>query len=167
MRKCIRPDVLRVRFRAPGNSLPLRDLVSQNDLEGIVEILPPIGYEAALREMICADGLIVMQSRGCNAQIPAKLYEYLRAGRPILALTEGTGDTAATLAAAGVKHFAPLDGETEISELLLRFVKHPEFRQELLPQELAVRTMSRWSRSVQLAQVLEDIRMGSSQIGTS
>ena len=31
-----------------------------------------------------ADALLVLQASNCNEQIPAKLYEYLRTGRPIL-----------------------------------------------------------------------------------
>jgi len=37
---------------------------------------------------MAADALLVMQASNCNAQIPAKIYEYLRAGKPILALTD-------------------------------------------------------------------------------
>ena len=44
--------------------------------------------------MLRADGLLILQAANCNEQIPAKLYKYLRARRPIVALT----DPQATLA---------------------------------------------------------------------
>jgi hypothetical protein len=51
----------------------------------------------ALAEMLMADGLILLQAANSNSQIPAKLYEYIRAGRPIIGLTDKHGDTASIL----------------------------------------------------------------------
>lgn len=44
-----------------------------------------------------ADRALLFQAPNRNHQIPAKLYEHLRAGNLILAMTGPTGDTAATL----------------------------------------------------------------------
>jgi hypothetical protein len=46
----------------------------------------------------------------------------LRAGRPILALTDPQGDTAGVLREAGLDSIARLDSEDEIAALLGRFV---------------------------------------------
>ncbi len=93
-------------------------LIAGHGIEDVVRLLPSIGYEDALTEMMSVDGLLVMQSAGCNHQIPAKVYEYLRAGRPIVALTDNAGDTAALLREAGVGLIAPLDDVVSIEQVL-------------------------------------------------
>lgn len=147
----------RVRFRAPGHASLLRRLSSTNRIDDIVEILPPVGYHEALCEMMRADALLVMQAESCNRQIPAKVYEYLRAGRPIIGLTERDSDTAAVLAAAGISVVASLTSEREIYDLLSRFAK-PAFRATLCPNRSAVECASRLARTGELAQLLDSVR---------
>ena len=72
--------------------------------------------------MLNADGLLVLQAANCNHQIPAKIYEYLRAGRPILALTDLAGDTAGALQRLGIDTIAALDSTPQIAQALLRFI---------------------------------------------
>jgi glycosyltransferase involved in cell wall biosynthesis len=112
----------KIRFRAAAHDELLRTLTRRHHLEDFVELLPPIGYRAALEEMVRADALLILQATNCNEQIPAKIYEYLRAGRPILALTDPQGDTAGVLREAGLDSIARLDSEDEIAALLGRFV---------------------------------------------
>ncbi len=113
---------LKVRFRASGHDAMLRELTRRHALEDIVELLPPLNYGAALQEMVRADGLLVLQAANCNEQIPAKIYEYLRAGRPIVALTDPRGDTAALVRDAGLDMIARLDSAPAIAALLEQFV---------------------------------------------
>ena len=58
-----------------------------------------------------ADILLLLDSPGRKAGVPAKLYEYLGARRPILALGELDGDLAWVLSESGVPYriAAPLD----------------------------------------------------------
>ena len=58
--------------------------------------------------------------------MPAKLYEYIGAGRPILALAEREGDVAWALRESGVAHriAPPLDAEA-IRRSLLELVRDP------------------------------------------
>jgi glycosyltransferase involved in cell wall biosynthesis len=112
----------KLRFRAAAHDELLRTLTRQHHLDDFVELLPPIGYRAALEEMVRADALLILQAANCNEQIPAKIYEYLRAGRPILALTDPQGDTAGVLREAGLDSIARLDSEGEIAALLGQFV---------------------------------------------
>lgn len=118
----VRRDQLRIRFRAADHEAMLARLAKENDVDGMIEILPPIPYRAALEEMARADGLLVLQAANCNEQIPAKLYEYLRAGRPVVALTDPCGDTAGVVRAAGLDTIAPLDSARDIAALLDQFV---------------------------------------------
>jgi glycosyltransferase involved in cell wall biosynthesis len=61
-------------------------------------------YQESLDEMSRADILVLFDSPGRKIGVPAKLYEYLGAGRPILGLCEPDGDTAAILRQSGVLH---------------------------------------------------------------
>ncbi len=61
-------------------------------------------YQDTLDAMQRADILVLFDSPGRTIGVPAKLYEYLGAGRPVLALAEPTGDTAAILRDSGVLH---------------------------------------------------------------
>jgi hypothetical protein len=110
------------RFRASANEPMLHALAGQEHVEDIVSVLPHVPYADALAEMMSADGLLLMQAANCNAQIPAKAYEYLRAGRPMLALTDASGDTADLMRRAGGGAVAPLDSPTEIAAALTTFV---------------------------------------------
>ena len=65
----------------------------------------------------------MFQARACNAQIPAKLYEYLRARRPVLAVTDTDGDTTRVLRDAGLDTIVQFDSKASISEGLPRFLE--------------------------------------------
>jgi glycosyltransferase involved in cell wall biosynthesis len=149
--------VLRVRFRAAVHETLLRDLARQHGLRDMVEIQPPIPYRRALEEMLRADGLLIMQAANSNAQIPAKLYEYLRAGRPMLGLTDPAGDTWSTLRAAGVEHLAALDDVEAIETSLRRFLEAVERGTVTPPAADFVASASRGARTRELARLLDEV----------
>jgi len=125
-----------------------------NDL---VEVLPPLPYRDALAEMLAADGLLVLQAANCNEQIPAKLYEYLRAGRPILGLTDRGGDTAEALRTAGITHIAALEDSATIADMLGRFIDDLHTGTAPFPDPANVRQASRRERTALLAHVLDAV----------
>lgn len=144
---------LRVRFRAPVSDDLLHRLAMQYHVEDMIEVEAHIPYRDALREMLRADGLLLIQAANCNAQVPAKLYEYLRARRPVLALTDSQGDTADVLRSSGIEAIANLARATEIVDLLQRFVSGD--RTGMLVSEKAVVRGSRRNRAEQLAGLLD------------
>lgn len=148
-------DSLRVRFRASGHDALLRQLSAQHGVEDLVELLPAIPYTQALDEMLRADALLVLQAANCNQQIPAKLYEYLRAGRPVLGFTDPAGDTAVTMRAAGVEDVAPLDDAQAIAALLSQRLPQLAAGTAPVPRAEAVRRNSREARAAELARLLE------------
>lgn len=148
----------KLRFRAPANNELLDTLIRQYSLENFVEILPPIAYRRALEEMVRADALLVLQAANCNEQIPAKIYEYLRAGRPILALTDPEGDTAGVLRQAGIDAIARLNSEDEIADLLGRFVLPQGRALQTIARDDAVRHASRAMRATALARLLDECK---------
>jgi glycosyltransferase involved in cell wall biosynthesis len=118
----ISPSTLQVVLRASGSEELYRARLREEGIDDIVRLEPPVGYRAALAEILSADGLLLFQAANCNHQIPAKIYEYLRARRPIFAMTDSRGDTAHLLADSGVDTVVPLDSEPRIIEGLGRFL---------------------------------------------
>lgn len=150
---------LKVRFRASGNDAMLNDLARRHGVESLVEVLPPIEYRDALAEMMRADGLLILQAANCNEQIPAKLYEYLRARRPILALTDPSGDTAGAVRNVGIGAIARLDSVDDIAVALQDFVEAIEQGRAVLPEASAVARLERREQARDLASLLEEARL--------
>jgi len=148
------PSDLRIRFRASVHDELLQSLAQAHGAQGFIELCPAIPYREALAEMMAVDALLVMQASNCNAQIPAKIYEYLRAGKPILGLTDPDGDTAGVLRGAGISAMARLDSTDDIALLLPALVHDWRQGKAVLPQTLAVQQASRRGRSQALAALL-------------
>ncbi len=85
-------DLNKIRFRfigagAYGDSEQMREALHKNELVERVEFVPRVPYEKALRELWQADALLLLQASEDTASlVPAKLYEYLRAQKPVLAV---------------------------------------------------------------------------------
>ena len=84
---------LKIELFAPGNEKCYEDHVKKLDINDRVEIKPSISYSEILTEMFNSDILLLFQGPTCDHQIPAKIYEYLRVGKPVLAFTSRDGDT--------------------------------------------------------------------------
>lgn len=153
----LNPKDLCIRFRASVHDDLLRNLALAHGAQDFIELCPPIPYRDALTEMMAVDALLVMQASNCNAQIPAKIYEYLRAGKPILALTDPDGDTAGVLNRAGIKDIARLDSVNEIVAILPRLVRDLREDKCAKPGLAAVRQASRRGRSEVLVEWLDSI----------
>jgi len=148
------PQRFALRFRAPIHGRLLRDLASRHDVADLVEIAEPLPYRAALAEMLDADGLVVLQAANCNEQIPAKLYEYLRAGRPILGLADPAGDTAGAMRRAGVAHIAALEDVGGVTAVLERFVDDLRSGRAPCPDGAVTQAATRRARASELASLL-------------
>jgi glycosyltransferase involved in cell wall biosynthesis len=119
-------DRLHVILRASGMERELAEKIAALDIGAMVSLEGGIEYRDALREMVEVDGLLVLQATNCNHQIPAKIYEYIRSGTPIVALTDPQGDTAGILAEVENSLLAPLDDTQAIHDLLVAFVQRIE-----------------------------------------
>ena len=148
------PADLRIRFRASVHDDLLQGLAQAHGAQEFIEMCPAIPYREALAEMLSVDALLVMQASNCNAQIPAKIYEYLRAGKPILGLTDPAGDTAGVLRGAGLSAIARLDSTDEISNALVQFVRDCRTGSGMVAHPQAVQQASRRGRSESLAALL-------------
>lgn len=148
-----------IRFRAAVHENLLSDLANRYGVSEFIEICPPISYKEALSEMVSSDALLVMQAANCNEQIPAKIYEYLRAGRPILTLTDPAGDTASVMRSAGMNDIRSLDSASEIANGLSDFLSAIRDSSASLPNANIVSNASRERRTADLVQFLESTQI--------
>ena len=118
----LQKDRLCIRFRAPHHGAEVRVLAEQAGLAEVVDIAPPIPYREAIAEMLAADLLLVFQGSHFNSQIPAKIYEYLRSGNPVLALLDLRGDTAEKLREFESPILAQIDEDSSISSAVRRWL---------------------------------------------
>ncbi len=153
----ISPDTVEFVFRASGHDEHLRELLEKFGISSIVRLEPPVSYRAALAEMLAADALVVLQASNCNAQVPAKLYEYFRARRPILGLTDPIGDTADTMRRAGIDTIVNLASREDIALMLPRFIDRVRSGTAPRASDAAVQTTSRLARAQELAEVLDEL----------
>ncbi|RQO58692.1 glycosyltransferase [Paucibacter sp. KBW04] len=149
------PSQLRLRFRGSAHDQELAQMAQAAGVSGFVELCPALPYEEALAEMLSADALLLLQAANCNTQVPAKLYEYLRAGRPILALTDSAGDTATTLRAAGLQDILPLDSAEAIAAALPTYLRKLAAGGLALADAGVVAAASRSQRTAALAALFE------------
>ncbi|MBB3193500.1 glycosyltransferase [Roseateles terrae] len=150
------PVSFQLRLRATAHDDFVRQLAAQHGVADLVQVLPALPYVEALSEMLTADGLLLLQSRDCNDQIPAKAYEYLRAGRPVLTLADPAGDTAQLMRRAGLPHQAPLEDAAAIHTALDRFLDDWQLPASPRAQAALVRSCSRRARTTELARVLDE-----------
>jgi hypothetical protein len=152
------PANFHLRLRATGHDDYLRGLMRQHPgIEQLIELAPPLPYKDALAEMIGADGLLLLQAENCNGQIPAKMYEYLRANRPLLALTHPDGDTAGALRRAGIDTIGRLDSAGNIAGALMSFLRLCRQHQAPLAPPALVARHSRAAGTHELAALLDRI----------
>ena len=107
--------------------------------------------------MTQADGLILFQAANCNHQIPAKLYEYFRARRPILALTDTDGDTAQEIRDSGLGTITSIDSVFEIRIGLLRFLRLVRDDRWVPPKQEDLQRYSREWRTRQLSRIFDEV----------
>ena len=151
------PKGFRLVLRATGHDAEINDAVARTRVDGLVELAPPLPYREALTEMLSADGLLLLQGSASNPAVPAKLYEYLRARRPILALVHPEGETAALLQKLHGACIAPLDDAERICVALKTFLDACRTGQAPLATSEAVAGFSRAAHAGTLAALLSRV----------
>ena len=147
----------RVLLRATGHDTVFAPMLEREGIGDLVELAPGVDYVAALEEMLEADALLLLQAANCNFQTPAKAYEYLRARRPVLVLTDPAGDTASLMAQTGAAMVAPLDDITAIKTSLLEFFGRVDNDGFDFMTEADIHRYSRQYHAQALVALLEDV----------
>jgi glycosyltransferase involved in cell wall biosynthesis len=153
----ISPSILKIILRGSGNEGEYARRLKENGIEDIVFLEKTIPYREALEETMDADGLLLFQAENTNHCIPAKMYEYLRAGRPIFALTDPRGDTGSALKSLGVDTIVPLNSREAIAAGLVDFLDRVREGRAPVPTKEVVASYSRRHRTKELACLLDSL----------
>lgn len=146
---------IRVVLRASGSESLYAEDLRRLGLDDVVTLAPAIPNQDALREQAGADALLLVQGSRFDRQIPAKVYEYLRIGRPIFALVGPDGDTAALLRETGGAQLVPLDAVLGIERGMVEFIRALREQRAPLANAVAVRRFSRAHGAASLASLLD------------
>ncbi len=153
----VQREKLKVILRASGSELLYREQIKARGLSDVVTLEAHCSYQQALEEMLSADGLLVFQGADCNRQIPGKIYEYIRARKPILSLVDMRGDTAQLLKTLGIDTHAKIDDAGDIARALERFIVLLGQGQAPVASEEDVLRYSRHHKAIELAQLLDSV----------
>ena len=153
----VRPETLKVLLRSTGHDGYHQRLIEEYGIQELVSLEPRLAYRDALREMLDVDGLLIFQGANCNHQVPAKIYEYMRARKPILALTDSRGDTAEVLRDASLNSIVPLDDEELIAKGLVKFVDEIRSGKTRIASDDEISKHSRRARTQALARLFDQV----------
>jgi len=138
-------------FRGCDHNPSLIEAIQKLNITDIVSFLPSIPYSDSIREMVDAGGLLLLQGQVFNNQIPGKVYEYLRASKPVLALSHKDGATAELLKSISHAQVVDIDDVNSIAQSLLMLFKSE------VADSFDYYQYGRRTRSEQLAQILNAI----------
>jgi glycosyltransferase involved in cell wall biosynthesis len=128
----------------------------RRSLVSAVQVRGQLPYQEALQEMAQADVLVLLDGPGRKIGVPAKLYEYFGAGRPILALAEPDGDTANILRASGILHrIAPPKDAGRIRQALAELTGELAASPTITPDPEHLRRFTRESVARELAEIMD------------
>lgn len=148
---------LQIILRATGSDGLYQPMIVELGISDIIRLEPVVAYRDALREMLRADGLLLLQGSVCNHQIPAKIYEYYRTGKPILALVDPRGISACMLREVGVPDIADISSAEHIADTLLSLMAALKEGRRVGVAKNAAAKNSRKSRSAELANLLNKL----------
>ena len=128
----------------------------QRGLDATVQLVGQVPYGEAIQRMLRADILLLVHSPGFRFSVPAKLYEYLGAGRPILALAEPDGDIAWALRESKVLHrIAPPRDVPRIRQALVELVCEVQAGRPAVPDPTARLQFTRERMAQRVAECLD------------
>ncbi len=151
------PGQVQFIFRGCGDDNYFSQMAQEHKVNDFVKIEPMIPYIDALAECFKVDALMVIQGRKFNNQIPAKIYEYFRIGRPIVGLVDLEGETAKVLKKMGCESIFPMTSIKIIKNGLKELVDNLAKGKVFVPELAAVTQYSRHSRARELGKNLDEV----------
>ncbi|HHE54220.1 MAG TPA: glycosyltransferase [Caldithrix abyssi] len=95
--------------------------VKELQVEDYVVFKPPVSFNESIATMFQADALLLIQP-DTDLQIPAKLFEYIYTGKPILAIAEENSATHQVLAEGNLGILAPSKNIDAIEQAVLNIL---------------------------------------------
>jgi glycosyltransferase involved in cell wall biosynthesis len=130
--------------------------IQRRGLTDCVTLTDQVAYEEAIKKMTRADILLLIHTPAYRIGVPAKLYEYLGAGRPILALAEPDSDIGWVLRESQVLHrIAPPHDVSQIKRALVELAREVRAGQLTIPNPAALQQFTRERMAQRVAECLD------------
>ena len=152
-------DDVRMVFLGAGQyvkSTAFRETVGSLHLTDVVQVLERVAHRQSLHHLYRAAVLVVLQAQDAGSLIPAKAFEYLRVGRPILALTS-RGATARLIRESGMGTVVEPQSIDAITDALVTLYRTWRSEPGSLVQAAGLTRFSRASLTGELARLLDQL----------
>ncbi len=116
------PDGFELRLYGNYHRETLQE-IEKSGVSELVKIIPQLGHRQALQQMLVSDALLlIINSDSPKGTLTSKVFEYLRCGKPILAMIPQNGEAAELLRESGQEHICPMESSTLIMKCLLNLI---------------------------------------------
>lgn len=151
-------NLIKIDFFNPGDDKMYNEKIKKLNLENIINIREHIPYKNILKEMNQSDLLLLFQGKTCDIQVPAKFYEYLRIGKPIMALTTKNGETGNLVKKTKSGFVVDIENKIEIADTLESWYNHVKNGDPMpKPDKETVKNFTRESHTIQLAKCFDKV----------
>lgn len=150
-------------FRIIGKnkkSFVLKNYNTDQDIIEVVRFFENMMYKKSLQEMLNADLLLLYIATGSNskAEMPGKLFDYLRSYKPVLAIIPPDGAAAEILKKSGTGLIADSSDINEVKHLLLEvYNKWEAGALTVSPNKDYIESFNRRNQSQKLALLFDEI----------
>jgi hypothetical protein len=158
----VKPDRVRLQLIGPDEALLVSHSPSFAELTrlGCLDYQPGlVSREEALAHTATADFLLLLDLTGgeLNLQLPAKLFDYVRAGRPVLAFTAEASPAQQILGHSGLlyKCIYPGDSNAAVDDKVFGFLQLPS--EARTPSEWFHRRFNALAQTAALVSILKQI----------
>lgn len=129
----------------------LRD-IEESGIADMIEVIPQLEHRDAVQAMLDADVLLLtLNSSGPKGTLSSKVFEYLRAAKPILAMVPAHNEAAKLLRECGQTHICAMESADSIRNALIRVIDDRHSGQRYpVPEHL--------ERGKQIAKLAEALR---------
>lgn len=142
-----------LRFRgAPGAKEQLQPLLEKLNIVDIVEFMPAISFFDAQSEMINASANLLIQDEIFNFQVPGKLYDYIQANRPIVAICPP--DSATASVCRTISSCEQVWHLEQIEQVLWNLISSKSYAQMSTDE---INQFSRRQRTIELMQLCQEV----------
>lgn len=126
----------------------------RSGVSGMVEFVPQLGHREAVKAMKRSQVLLLtLNSSGPRGTLSSKIFEYLRAGRPILAMVPSQKEAAELLRECGQTYICAMESADSIRHTLERLIREYDSEKSYaVPAEY-----ERGAQTAKLAAALEGI----------
>lgn len=128
--------------------------IESSGISQMITLVPQLQHQAALQEMQNADALILLiNSSSPRGTLTSKVFEYLRLGKPVLAMIPHNGEAAGLLNESGQDYICAMESTSGIKACIKRLSEDFKQKREFgYPKE-------KYSRKTQVLELLEFLKL--------